>query len=126
MHYQAAGAGAQCPTGRGSNRGAARRGGDLIEQSKIERRHGRCSLVGVCDAIGSTGGSAMLHHFHRCAHLMLEVDASEFSHNRKGGAQILEEFCDAKRLARCVGLAECDVSPSLRRKEGESCCLHGT
>jgi hypothetical protein len=121
MHYQDARAGAQCPTGRGSKRGAARRGGDLIDRSKIERRHGRCIVVGVCGAIGSTEGSAMRHHFHCCAHVrVLEVDASEFSHNRNGGAQILEAFCDAKRLARCVGLAECDVSPSLRRKEGES------
>ncbi len=60
----------------------------------------------------------MKHHFHRCAHLrVLEVDASGFSRNRKGGAQILEELCDAKRLARCVGLVECDVLPLTQKRE---------
>jgi RNA polymerase-binding transcription factor DksA len=60
----------------------------------------------------------MKHHFHRCGHLrVLEVDASEISHERKGGSQILEELCEAKRLARCVGLAECDVLPLAQKRE---------
>jgi len=60
----------------------------------------------------------MKHHFHRCGHLrLLEVDASEFAGNRKGGAQILEELCDAKQLARCVGLVECDVLPLAQKRE---------
>jgi RNA polymerase-binding transcription factor DksA len=74
----------------------------------------------------------MRHHFHRCGHLrVLELDARDLSGARKGGRQILEELCDAKRLAPCVGLAECDVlsagqkrdlltarATDLRREEG--------
>jgi len=60
----------------------------------------------------------MKHHFHRCGHLrVLQVDASELASSRKGGAQILEELCDAKRLARCVGLAECDVLQPAQKRE---------
>jgi hypothetical protein len=60
----------------------------------------------------------MKHHFHRCGHLrVIEVDASEFSSDRKGGTQILEELCDAKRFARCVGLVECDVLPPAQKRE---------
>ena len=60
----------------------------------------------------------MRHHFHRCGYLrVLELDVSELSHARKGGRQVLEELCDAKRLAPCVGLAECDVlSPAQKRE----------
>jgi RNA polymerase-binding transcription factor DksA len=79
----------------------------------------------------------MRHHFHRCGYLrVLELDASEISGARKGGQQILEELCEAKRLAPCLGLAECDVlSPAqkrellvarateLRRQEGGSSSL---
>ncbi len=59
----------------------------------------------------------MRRHFHRCGHLrILTVDAGDLSGARKGGSQILEELCEAKRLARCVGLAECDVlSPAQKR-----------
>jgi len=59
----------------------------------------------------------MKHHFHRCGHLrLLEVGAAEISGSRKGGTQILEELCAAKRLARCIGLAECDVlAPAQKR-----------
>jgi RNA polymerase-binding transcription factor DksA len=59
----------------------------------------------------------MRHHFHRCGYLrLLEVDASDLNRVRKGGGQILEELCEAKRLARCVGLAECDIlSPAQKR-----------
>jgi RNA polymerase-binding transcription factor DksA len=57
------------------------------------------------------------NHFHRCGHLrILAVEAGDLSGARKGGSQILEELCDAKRLARCVGLAECDVlAPAQKR-----------
>jgi RNA polymerase-binding transcription factor DksA len=60
----------------------------------------------------------MRHHFHRCAHLrVLELDASDLNGARKGGAQIVEELCDVKRLAPCLGLAECDVlSPQQKRE----------
>jgi len=59
----------------------------------------------------------MRRHFHRCGHLrILSVDAGDLSGARKGGSQILEELCEAKRLARCVGLADCDVlSPAQKR-----------
>lgn len=60
----------------------------------------------------------MRHHFHRCGHLrLLELDAADVSRVRKGGAQIIEELCDAKRLARCVGLAECDVLTPAQKRE---------
>jgi RNA polymerase-binding transcription factor DksA len=52
----------------------------------------------------------MRHHFHRCGHLrVLAVDAGERSHARKGGTEVLEELCDARKLAPCVGLAECEI-----------------
>jgi len=59
----------------------------------------------------------MRHHFHRCGYLrVIAIDASDLSHARKGGAQILEELCEARGLARCVGLAECDVlAPAQKR-----------
>jgi RNA polymerase-binding transcription factor DksA len=59
----------------------------------------------------------MRNHFHRCGHLrVIAVEASELNAARKGGSQILEELCQARRLARCVGLAECDVlSPAQKR-----------
>jgi RNA polymerase-binding transcription factor DksA len=60
----------------------------------------------------------MRHHFHRCGYLrVLEVDASDLSHARKGGGQILDELCDAKRLAPCVGLADCDVLSAGQKRE---------
>jgi len=60
----------------------------------------------------------MRHHFHRCGHLrVLMLGAGELARDRKGGSQILEELCEAKHLARCVGLAECDVlSPAQKRE----------
>jgi RNA polymerase-binding transcription factor DksA len=59
----------------------------------------------------------MRRHFHRCGYLrILTLDAADRSHARRGGSQILEELCEAKKLARCVGLAECDVlSPAQKR-----------
>ena len=60
----------------------------------------------------------MRHHFHRCGYLrVFGVDASELSHARKGGTQILEELCQAKQLARCVGLAECDVLSAGQKRD---------
>lgn len=60
----------------------------------------------------------MRRHFHRCGYLrVLELEASEISRARKGGRQILEELCEARRLAPCVGLAECEVlSPAQKRE----------
>jgi RNA polymerase-binding transcription factor DksA len=58
------------------------------------------------------------HHFHRCGHLrILAIDASELSGVRKGGAQIVEELCEARRLARCVGLAECEVLQPAQKRD---------
>lgn len=59
----------------------------------------------------------MRRHFHRCGYLRtIELDAGELSHARKGGKQILEELCEAKRLTPCVGLVECDVlAPGQKR-----------
>jgi RNA polymerase-binding transcription factor DksA len=60
----------------------------------------------------------MRHHFHRCGFLrVLEVDASELSGARKGGGQILDELCEAKHLAPCIGLAECDVLSAAQKRE---------
>jgi RNA polymerase-binding transcription factor DksA len=60
----------------------------------------------------------MRHHFHRCGYLrVLELEASDVSHARKGGKQILEELCDAKHLAPCVGLAECDVLSAGQKRD---------
>ena len=60
----------------------------------------------------------MRHHFHRCGYLrVLELDVREISGARKGGRQILEELCEAKRLAPCVGLAECDVLSAGQKRE---------
>ncbi len=60
----------------------------------------------------------MRHHFHRCMNLrVITVDASDVSRARKGGSLVLEELCEAKRLAPCVGLLECDVlSPAQKRE----------
>lgn len=60
----------------------------------------------------------MRHHFHRCSHLrVIALDAADLSQVRKGGSQILEELCDARRLARCVGLADCDVLTPAQKRE---------
>jgi RNA polymerase-binding transcription factor DksA len=60
----------------------------------------------------------MRRHFHRCGHLrVIEVDASDQSQARKGSSQILEELCEAKHLAPCVGLAECDVLAPGQKRE---------
>jgi DnaK suppressor protein len=59
----------------------------------------------------------MRQHFHRCGHLrVMAIDASDLRGDRKGGAQIVEELCEARHLARCVGLAECEVlTPAQKR-----------
>jgi len=60
----------------------------------------------------------MRHHFHRCGHLrVLSVDAAERSHARKGGTEVLEELCEARKLAPCVGLAECDILGPAEKRE---------
>jgi DnaK suppressor protein len=48
---------------------------------------------------------------------ILSVEAGELSGARKGGSQILEELCEAKRLARCVGLADCDVLSAAQKRD---------
>ncbi len=60
----------------------------------------------------------MRHHFHRCPNLRtISLPAGARSGARMDrGSAILEELCEAKRLARCVGLVECDVlAPSQKR-----------
>ncbi len=60
----------------------------------------------------------MRQHFHRCPNLrVVSVDARDISGDRKGGSAILDELCTAKALARCVGLAECDVLTDGQRRE---------
>jgi RNA polymerase-binding transcription factor DksA len=48
---------------------------------------------------------------------VIELDASDQSQARKSGSQILEELCEAKHLAPCVGLAECDVLAPGQKRE---------
>jgi RNA polymerase-binding transcription factor DksA len=48
---------------------------------------------------------------------VIAVDARELNQSRKGGSQVLEELCDAKRLAPCLGLADCDVLPPAQKRE---------
>jgi RNA polymerase-binding transcription factor DksA len=48
---------------------------------------------------------------------VLELDASDLSGARKAGRQVVEELCDAKRLAPCVGLADCDILPPGQKRE---------
>jgi RNA polymerase-binding transcription factor DksA len=60
----------------------------------------------------------MRHHFHRCTHLrVIELDARDLSHARKGGSQVLEELCDAKELTPCVGLVDCDVLSAAQKRD---------
>jgi RNA polymerase-binding transcription factor DksA len=60
----------------------------------------------------------MRHHFHRCAHLrVIELDVADLSRARKGGSQIVEELCEAKGLAPCVGLVECDILAPGQKRE---------
>jgi RNA polymerase-binding transcription factor DksA len=59
----------------------------------------------------------MRHHFHRCPSLrVVTADASELNGGRRHGSIALDELCEAKRLAPCMGLVECDVlAPSQKR-----------
>jgi DnaK suppressor protein len=60
----------------------------------------------------------MRQHFHRCSNLkVIAIEASDLSHVRKGGSQILDELCTAKNLARCVGLADCDILTPAQKRE---------
>ena len=60
----------------------------------------------------------MRHHFHRCSHLrVIDLDVRDLSHARKGGKQILDELCEARHLAPCVGLAECEVLSAGQKRE---------
>jgi RNA polymerase-binding transcription factor DksA len=60
----------------------------------------------------------MRQHFHRCSNLrVVSVDASDIAGDRKGASAILDELCQAKKLSRCVGLAECDVLTDGQRRE---------
>jgi RNA polymerase-binding transcription factor DksA len=60
----------------------------------------------------------MRHQFHHCGHLrVLEIDASDLSGARKGGRQVVEELCEAKRLAPCLGLADCDILSAAQKRE---------
>jgi RNA polymerase-binding transcription factor DksA len=57
-------------------------------------------------------------HFHRCTHLrIVSADADELSGDRHGGSVVLDELCDARNLARCVGLADCEVLTSTQKRE---------
>jgi len=60
----------------------------------------------------------MRQHFHRCLNLrVVFIDVSEISGDRKGGSAIVDELCQAKDLARCVGLADCDVLTYGQKRE---------
>jgi RNA polymerase-binding transcription factor DksA len=60
----------------------------------------------------------MRRHFHHCAHLrLISLDVSDISRARRHGTQVLDELCEAKGLAPCWGLADCDVlSPAQKRE----------
>ena len=60
----------------------------------------------------------MRQHFHRCRHLrVVSVDASELSGERRGGAVILDELCEAQQLTSCVGLVDCDILSDRQKRE---------
>lgn len=60
----------------------------------------------------------MRHHFHRCAHLrVIEIKGSDRSRTRKGGIEVVDELCEARRLAPCLGLAECDVLSAQQKRD---------
>jgi RNA polymerase-binding transcription factor DksA len=48
---------------------------------------------------------------------VIGLEAQAVSRARKGGAQVLEELCEAKRLAPCVGLADCDILSAGQKRE---------
>ncbi len=60
----------------------------------------------------------MRHHFHSCRHLrLLSLDARDISRSRHGAGSILEELCDAKGLAPCVGVLDCDVLAPRQKRD---------
>lgn len=60
----------------------------------------------------------MRHHFHRCRYLrVIEIDARDRSRARKGGSQVVDELCEARKLAPCRGLAECDVLSAAQKRD---------
>jgi RNA polymerase-binding transcription factor DksA len=61
----------------------------------------------------------MRQHFHRCPNLrVLTVDAREIDAARGGrGHVVLDELCAARKLAACVGLAECDILEPGQKRE---------
>ncbi|HVP30968.1 MAG TPA: TraR/DksA C4-type zinc finger protein [Myxococcota bacterium] len=60
----------------------------------------------------------MRHHFHRCRFLtVVEIDAADLGHARKGGSRIVDELCEARKLAPCVGLAECEVLSAAQKRD---------
>jgi RNA polymerase-binding transcription factor DksA len=60
----------------------------------------------------------MRQHFHRCANLrVVSAEAGDLSGDRQGGSAVLDELCDARNLARCVGLADCDVLTLAQKRE---------
>jgi len=60
----------------------------------------------------------MRQHFHRCVNLrVVSADAGDVSGDRHGGSVILDELCEARKLARCVGLVECDVLTPAQKRE---------
>jgi RNA polymerase-binding transcription factor DksA len=60
----------------------------------------------------------MRQHFHRCGHLrVVTIDASDLNQRRRGGSFVVEELCEARSLAPCVGLAECDILAPAQKRE---------
>lgn len=61
----------------------------------------------------------MRQHFHRCPNLrVLSVDARDVDASRGGGSHVvLDELCAARKLAACVGLAECDILEPAQKRE---------
>jgi len=60
----------------------------------------------------------MRQQFHRCRSLrIVTADASELPHGRGSGRLVLEELCEAKKLAPCVGLEECDILTPGQKQE---------
>jgi len=60
----------------------------------------------------------MRQQFHRCRNLrVIALDAEDLGPGRGRGRAVLEELCEAKHLARCLGLAECDILSRREKRE---------
>jgi RNA polymerase-binding transcription factor DksA len=60
----------------------------------------------------------MRRHFHRCPSLRLVVaGARELSGARGRGSVVLDELCEARGLAPCLGLLECDLLAPAQKRE---------